>query len=102
MPVKILYFLTYLSYLRFKSHIFSILEEANPSPNPIYYYPERPVSRLPKPNAETGTTKVPERELLGKSTPHPAVKPLGKHTNRLPLLDNSWLSFSIHKAKHLS
>jgi hypothetical protein len=81
MPVKILYFLTYMSNLRFKSHIFSILEEANPSPNPIYYYPERPVSRLPKPNAETSVlaaTKVPERELLGKSTPHPAVKPLGK------------------------
>jgi hypothetical protein len=70
--------LQYLSNLRFKSHIFSILEEANPSPNPIYYYPERPVSRLPKPNPETGTTKVPGRNLPGKSTPHPAVKPLGK------------------------
>jgi hypothetical protein len=81
MPVKILYFLTYLSNLCFKSHIFSILEEANPSPNPIYYYPERPVSLLPKPNLETSglaATKVPERNLPGKSTPHPAIKPLGK------------------------
>jgi hypothetical protein len=75
------YILTYLSVLRIKLYISSFLEEANPSPSPIYYYPERPVSRLPKPNAETGglaATKVPERELLGKSRPHPAVKPLGK------------------------
>ncbi len=70
--------LTYLSSLRIKLYISSFLEEANPSPSPIYYYPERPVARLPKPNSETGTTKVPERNLPGKSTPHPAVKPLGK------------------------
>jgi hypothetical protein len=72
-----------LSILHIKFYISSFLEEASPSP--IYYYPERPVSRLPKPNPETGgiaATKVPERDLPGKSTPHPAVKPLGKQTNR--------------------
>jgi hypothetical protein len=74
-------FFTYLSILHIKLLISSFIEEANPSPSPIYYYPERPVSLLPKPNLETGglaATKVPERNLPGKSSPHPAVKPLGK------------------------